>query len=51
MVKENRGGKRVGAGRKFSINQNHQESVSENVWKTCGKVFSINQNHQESVSN
>ena len=34
----------------FSINQNHQESVSEQVSLFWFFKFSINQNHQESVS-
>ena len=35
---------------KFSINQNHQESVSWLDNGTDSYKFSINQNHQESVS-
>ena len=34
----------------FSINQNHQESVSAKVEISNEISFSINQNHQESVS-
>ena len=34
----------------FSINQNHQESVSNKSDNKNDKPFSINQNHQESVS-
>ena len=34
----------------FSINQNHQESVSYNDSTIYSGRFSINQNHQESVS-
>ena len=36
--------------RQFSINQNHQESVSQREYNEFYNVFSINQNHQESVS-
>ena len=35
---------------KFSINQNHQESVSGHEQPVHRYKFSINQNHQESVS-
>ena len=35
----------------FSINQNHQESVSVDMLGMIAYKFSINQNHQESVSN
>ena len=35
---------------KFSINQNHQESVSKSKKYKPKYQFSINQNHQESVS-
>ena len=34
----------------FSINQNHQESVSGVIEMDKSETFSINQNHQESVS-
>ena len=34
----------------FSINQNHQESVSLRYRNLLLLMFSINQNHQESVS-
>ena len=36
--------------KRFSINQNHQESVSKLRSFDKGWEFSINQNHQESVS-
>ena len=42
--------KQVSRLEKFSINQNHQESVSSKKIIKKEIMFSINQNHQESVS-